>query len=669
VETRHSQFATRNSPLAIPRERLALTAILLLAALLRLGWPGLTEFKADEARLFTLALDLAELKVFPWCGIGSSVGVPNSPVSVYLTALPLVLPFMRNPIGGVLWVGALNVLAVGLCFHLGRRYWGSTAALAAALLFAAAPWAVIYSRKIWAQNYLPLFALAYIYAGMLAFVEGRRRWLAVHLVLLAVTAQIHLSALALVPLTLILLVVYRQKIDLKWLGIGAVLSLAALLPYAGCLLASSGGSAGTALERLAGQSPQVSLDSLRLAGMVMSGKDIHSLAGPQAFEAFLATVADLDLLWLVEEAMILYGLATCLALARRHWSEPARQAGLVIALWIFAPVLFFLAHTTPPFPHYFIVMLPGPYLAVGAGVPQLVQWLRARTAWRWAFAALPVALAIGQAALFLTLLRFLATHNTPEGFGTPVGMQMAAVRDLREAMQRAGAGEALFVSDGDNPATQQTPAVFSVLLRGLPYRLVNGQTTAVLPAHTSIVIIAPGDLRARERYLQPAGDQLQVEVFGLRPGEGEYLRRVLVPAQAPVRPPQSVDGAVLANGVEIIGYGSRGSAAPGSEVQWEVWWQPGGPAASPEYHFFNHLVDGAGNRWGQQDGASYPIAMWREGDRIVSYFTLPITAEAPERPFWVRVGMYSYPDLAGVPVLDVAGNPAGDGVRLGPLGE
>ena len=40
-------------------ELLLAGTVLLLAGTLRMGWPAATEFKADEARLYTLALDAA----------------------------------------------------------------------------------------------------------------------------------------------------------------------------------------------------------------------------------------------------------------------------------------------------------------------------------------------------------------------------------------------------------------------------------------------------------------------------------------------------------------------------------------------------------------------------------------------------------------------------------
>ena len=68
-------------------EMLLLAFILLLAGVLRLGWPGLTEFKADEAGLLALALEMVQDHRLAWRGISSSVGFPNFPMSVWLYAL------------------------------------------------------------------------------------------------------------------------------------------------------------------------------------------------------------------------------------------------------------------------------------------------------------------------------------------------------------------------------------------------------------------------------------------------------------------------------------------------------------------------------------------------------------------------------------------------------
>jgi len=63
--------------------------------------------------------------------------------------------------------------------------------------------------------------------------------------------------------------------------------------------------------------------------------------------------------------------------------------------------------------------------------------------------------------------------------------------------------------------------------------------------------------------------------------------------------------------------------------------------------------------------ARYPPAVWRAGDLVLSRFSISIPAEPSPGRYQVWAGLYSYPDVVNVPVLDVAGNPAGDRVVPG----
>ncbi|MBI5712616.1 MAG: glycosyltransferase family 39 protein, partial [Chloroflexi bacterium] len=174
--------------------------ILAIAALLRLGWVNLTEFKADEARLYLLALDMAEFKSFALRGIGSSVGIPNFPISVWLFSIPLFI--WKHPYSATLFVGLLSTIAVYVTYRVAKKYWGESTALVAALMFAVSPWAIIYSRKIWAQDLLPLFVIGYIATALAAFTqppEGSKPSggsLLLHFIILSAIVQIHLSGIA-----------------------------------------------------------------------------------------------------------------------------------------------------------------------------------------------------------------------------------------------------------------------------------------------------------------------------------------------------------------------------------------------------------------------------------------------------------------------------------------
>jgi hypothetical protein len=624
------------------REWLALGLVLALAGLLRLGWPSLTEFKRDEAHLYALALDVAELRAFPLRGISSSVGLPNPPINVYLFALPLFV--WKSPLAATLFVGALNTASVGVGYWLARRYWGQRVALASALLYAAAPWAVIYSRKIWAQDLLPLFTVSYVAAGLLGLVEGRRGWLAAHLALLALVVQIHLSGAALAPLTLLLLVVYWRNVDRRELLIGLGLAALTALPIGLYALTRLGGLAGAAAW-LGAHPAVVTLESFDLAWMVIQGTQVRGLAGPEAFRAFEATVPNFNpLLWL-GGLLALAGLGLA---AWRWWRARGAPrplpvvAGAVVAVWALLPSLFFLRHATPVYPHYFISLFPAPYVLAGLAIEAVAA--RWRQAWVW---ALPIAMAASQAWLALALLRFVGTTHTPGAFGTPLGRLLEAAETAR------GLGEeVIVVAAGTDPVVDEAPAVFDVLLRGTPHRFVDGRTTAVFPAGEAAVLLWPGDSAwpATGLYRAWGGGEWAARL-PLRTGEGEALIAAGGDAM-PVPEPREAS-ALLANGAEVLGTG-----LPPGMGGWALWWRAPGPTAGEAYHLFAHLLDANGARLAQVDAPTYPGEAWREGDLVVSVFDLPAGGAA------VRVGMYAYPSLAPVPVLDAAGAPAGEWVEF-----
>ncbi|MCC6188724.1 MAG: glycosyltransferase family 39 protein [Anaerolineales bacterium] len=621
------------------REWVALAAILALAAGLRMLWPGVTEFKQDEAHLYALALDLAELKAFPLRGISSSVGVPNAPLSVYLFALPLFV--WPSPLAATLFTGLLNTASVGLGYALARRYWGPRAALASAVLYAAAPWAVLYSRKIWAQNLLPLFVVAYAGAALLAFVEGRQRWLLVHLLLLALIIQIHLSGLALAPVTLTLLFVFRRQVSGRWLAYGLGAAALALLPLGVYALTRVGELRGALEPALAWlrRPAAISADALELARMVMLGTQVRGLAGPRAFRAFEATFPNLDVVGWAGGLLIAAGAV--LAARRALGGGPRRpnaRAGVLVLLWLALPILFFVRHSTPVYSHYFILLFPAPYLLAGLALDApLARW---RVLW-----LLPVGLAAAQAALVIALLRFIGTQATPGAFGTPLKMLL----ETAAAARALGAPEVIVAAEGSEPGVDLAPAVFDALLRDTPHRFVDARTTAVIPAAGAAVVIWPAANRAAwplANLYQGWGGGHWDRVVALRAGEGQAWVTAGA-SERPRAPTPRLASALLANGVEVLG---TGAIAGG----WQLWWQAPGPLPGEAYHLFVHLIAADGQRLGQVDAPTYPAEDWRPGDLVVSHFALPAGGAA------VRVGMYAYPSLAPVPVLDAAGDPAGE---------
>ncbi len=648
-----------------------MAAVLLVAGVARMGWPGLTEFKADEARLLSLALDMAGGE-FQLRGISSSVGFPNFPMSVWLYTLPLLL--WPHPYAATIFPGLLNTLSVAGAYWLVRRYWGGTAALAAALLYAVTPWGIIYSRKIWAQDLLPLFVMGWGAAAALAFVEGRQRWIVLHLLCLAVAVQIHLSAVALVPATVLFLLLFRRRVSWRWVLVGGALGVLTAVPFLYYLWQQWGGRGLEQIPLSGSETAATSqFDSIRYTIMVSLGVDVHSLAGADAFRAFLAQAPPVaPAQWLLA-GLIIAGMVWLVYRLWRQWEGTAAQVGFILLVWLLLPPLFFLLPLTQVFPHYFITTFPVQYMIGGIGFAWLVARFgksrhdrspfgKSRYSVGWGLLLLTAAL---QLWLSFNLLQFVTRVNTPGGFGTPLGMKLEAAETAVTLARQSGAAEILLAGAGEFPRVDEFPAEWAVLMRDQPHRFVDAHSSALFPAQAAVVLLDGRDEQeaavepVRELYAAVADSQERVP---LRSGEGSYVVMGL-PANGAPEPDTRFDSPILlANFVQLVGYGLRCEAGV---LRWWLHWQTADNPDAADYHLFNHLLEGngRGQRIAQADAAVFAAAQWRAGDKVISYFALPLP-DGAAAPWLMRVGMYRFPSLEAVPILDVAANPAGDWLEI-----
>lgn len=654
--------------------------ILVVAAVLRLGWPGLTEFKADEARLLALALDMAQGGQFALRGISSSVGFPNFPMSVWVYAMPLLV--WPHVYAATLFTGLLNVLALLGCYWFVRRYWGVGAAMAATIMLAVSPWAIVFSRKIWAQNLLPPFVMMWAISAALAFVERRPKFIWLHFLALAIAVQIHLAAVVLVPATVIFLIVFRRRVEWKMALLGVGLAALTAVPFAVYLWRNTG---QVNLAQRLGQATasQVDLDSFRYTWMIGLGVDIHSLAGPQAFADYLARIPAMSPVYWLWGALILAGTAWLAWRVWRRWRGRAQaevqpaETGLIVLLWLWLPPLFFVWHSTPVFLHYFVAVLPAPTIVAGVAFSRVLHWLphlfrQRQTTLRvtqgagW---ALLLATAAAQLWAWAVLLALLGSRATPGGFGVPVAMRLQAVERARTMLATTGAEEVLVVSEGDSPAVDEQPAIYDTLLRQVPHRFVDIDRSALFPGTPVVVLLEEDDGRHNNvtgLYLEayqaggesvPPGQQVR-----LREEEG-VLRVLALPGEAAPAPDLAFDEPyLLANWVSLFGYDEPVIREDETAV-WRIHWRPGDNPDPASYHFFNHLLDKQGNRVAQADAAAFSPQQWQQGDTVISRFILPWPREA-DPPFTMRVGMYTYPALEPVLLLDVAGNPYTDAAEI-----
>ncbi len=643
---------------ALLLEVAAVAGIILVAAVLRMGWPGLTEFKADEARLYVLALEMSQGQL-ALRGISSSVGFPNFPMSVWLYSLPLFV--WPHPYSATLFTGLLNTVSLLGAYWLVRRYWGRTAALAALLMLAVSPWAIIYSRKIWAQNLLPLFTMIWGMSAALAFVESRRAWLVVHLVSLAVAVQIHLAAVALVPATLLFLVVFRRRVSWVALGVGVSVALLTAAPFFVYLAQSGTGlpALGGAEEAGAAASVGLSARALTFASMVSVGSDIQSLAGPLEFQAYLDRLPPMLPVYLLWGGLILGGLAWLIWQIACHWSDQRSQVGLILAAWLLAPLLVFTVTWTQSFPHYFISTLPAQYMIAGVAFAAVVgavgRWGRV-AGWSLLLASVMV-----QLFAWATLLSVLATRPTPGAFGIPLSMKLAAA-DAARADVMGGAAEVIIAGEGSSPRVDSFPAEYDALLHDVPRRFVDLRAEALFPASPAVVL-ADGRLAGQQSMIalyQTAAASEQAYPF--RTGEGNLLLLALPGESAPAPATEIPPPNLLANWVRLTGADWLVGQGVTDGV-WQLHWTPGENPDPATYHFFAHALSNRDQRIAQDDQPAFSGEQWRPGDRVISRFVFDWSGKDGP-PVEVSTGMYRFPELDGVSLLDEAANPAGEAIAV-----
>lgn len=635
-------------------------AILLLALILRVAWPTLAEFKFDEARLTALILDMTREGRLPLAGLPSSAGFAHSPLSVYFY-VPAFL-FGNGPLTATIYSGLLGVVAVGLCWSLARRWAGGQtwSHRVAALLLAASPWLVAFTRKVWQITFVPPLTLAFVGLVVSALVKGRRWHLAWALVAYALLVQIHPSAVSLLPALLLWLVVYWREIRAGPLALGALLGMLTGVPFLLHQIQN-----GWPLFAALGALPEAvtNLDAVQLAGKAITGSDIHALAG----EAYpqLNVVPRLAPTFYVAAWLVASGLVVLAWRALRDWRSlcpEKRQAAhidLVLISWLVVPVLFNLRHSLDLHLHSFALMVPAAYLVAGRAMDALTgMGLRQQARYlRWVRAAGLVAvggLVVLQVVALLLMARFVASNHTPGGFGRPLGQYLAVADQVIEIAHNGHAVEVLVVGEGDSPSTDAAPAVFDAVLRDrISFRFVDQGTAAVFPPHKAVVLIPPRAGDGSALYGSWPMDDL-VGGYRLLHLDGSWPTDGFEPFPGP---------RTLENGVELQGYRWQGRAVPGGEVSlwllWQVLWLD-----QENTHFFVHVMDEQNQMVGQRDGEGYPTAYRRAGDRIVTHFRIGISEQAGPGPYSARVGMYRYPEVLNLSLLDEGGNPAGEAVVI-----
>lgn len=445
------------------REYFILGLILALGAWLRYSHFHLLEFQGDEAYAAHLALLAVKAGKMPLAGLMSSVGVTNPPLFIYL----LIPMFAINPDPAFVsaCIALMGLSAVVMTWHIGRKYYSPIVGHVAALFFAVSPWGVIYSRKIWAQDFVPFFAVATMWA-VHALVLGRKpKTIFWCLFLPLCVVQIHFSGLALTAAVVLIVIWLRPKFDWRYAAAGVVVALLTMAPYLWLqhktdwqdfAQARKTFGGGAQWEKLNGMTTDPmsgyrlpSKQNLSYTISIMNGTRIEDVLGISAGPEF-----DRNQIWqnkpsggkyfsqsltLGEWPLTLQQLAFWVALILVGVLASKGQRGIkvetdesrkswILILWIVVPLLVFTVAGLWTYLTYFAILFPVHFIVCGVGADYLSRRIKPLAVY-----GIAGALAVGNVVFMADYYRFVHQYGGAQGtFGTALGYKQEAAKFLAE---------------------------------------------------------------------------------------------------------------------------------------------------------------------------------------------------------------------------------------------
>jgi 4-amino-4-deoxy-L-arabinose transferase-like glycosyltransferase len=369
--------------------------VVLVAAFLRFYRLDRTELDSDQADIFRMAYDATHHALFVAASNMASIHIYNPPAIIYI--LMLTAAFSSNPFWAAMLVAALTTLSVLFTYIFTRHYYGRLAGTLAALLYATASASVFYSRFIWQQNFLLFFVLLFIATLFLGAVSRRKGWLFPAIFLLGLLVQLHASTVTLAAALLVAWVLAPGTVRWRDLVFGIISVAVIYFPYLLWESATHFQDVTILLDEMKQQS-KIDNQAVLLYQQFLSPYPAHVYLHSFFYrlEPFVSW-----LVFVMTALIIVAGLVALVLFAWSRWHDEAVQVDsvarvwysirswwidlrahpyrcglLVLVAWQGIPLLYLSHHAIALYPHYFIMLMPGPFILIGLLLAQASVWLR-----------------------------------------------------------------------------------------------------------------------------------------------------------------------------------------------------------------------------------------------------------------------------------------------------
>lgn len=321
----------------------------LLSSIFRLSNLNLIEFKSDEATTVYQIVQFFDQPYLIQRGLISGTGVYNFPLFSYLMIGLGIWSQDPQFLSGI--IALINSLLVGIFFLFVKRYYDFITALVASLLLAFSPWAILFSRKIWAQDLIFLFLIPVLYLLHELILKKNTKVVLPLFLLLVLLAQLHGSGLFILAITIVVLLILRIRVDPKKAILGALIGLIPILPY--LIFQINSNPACPDCEAFVKYQQSVrSFDSLNFLRpfQIISGLGFHFVLG-RSYVDFIATYPQVDQFKYIFATAIPVTLAGMLLIIKE------RKYLYLVIYFVAIPFLYFITKTQS-YMHYFVMIIP-----------------------------------------------------------------------------------------------------------------------------------------------------------------------------------------------------------------------------------------------------------------------------------------------------------------------
>lgn len=626
---------TATNPRRLPQETLGtliLVAILAIGVWLRFANLGLVRHNYDDSYPAYDALRMLDGHQLLLSGQASSVFLDNPVLMSYLQAIPLLV--WRSPYGVYLFVVALNAVAIWLVYRTGRALLGQTVGLVAALLFAANPWVVFFSRTTWVQALIPFFTALIAWALWPALVEEKPSAARASAGLVAAVAmmQTYIQAWGVLAQLVPLVALFRRRLPRRALLVGGLALLVGLAVYFAGLAKVWSNNRPKLARFAAPASLHLTREGIDHAVRLVTGENFDYTYAREGLSDYAARHSASTAVHYFLAAALLAGAGRALAALRRPGQ--GRRVGAVLLLWFGVPVVLMSFSAFPVHPHYLLLSCPAGHILAAWGLALLfsARWLRPMAAG----ALIAVAGLAG-----LQMQRAAQADAAAPAF-------MPGAEWTLQAGARVGDAVRSLVAESPRPARVVAPwheavvsslsASFVTALEGLQYPnyvVLPGSEPllyVLMQADPDVTLLGPRAELFPEHTLHLVGG-VDISFVRVRPYDREAALAL---------PEVRVDRRSEA-GLSLLGYTLAGRAHPGQAIQCTTYWRV--DELQPERWGWYvgvsyHLVDPSGRvvtntgkygQWGYR---------WRLGDVYVERMEIPVPADAEPGAYQLEIGLF-----------------------------